>query len=194
MFGAGDYATHFTTWGPTPDGPMLLLTSSKTIATMSWAVHGMHFDGCSVDYAFAVNAETPVSKPGPRAEHNNFKLSDVTFVRGVGLVELPCCAPIDQFWFRVTDCVARNSEIITSSSPSPRPHHHLVLTITIVLPDSTITSRTTRAMATTSRLCRDRPARQPRARCTSRTSGPPSYVIEAGISLHHLDMAVLYLI
>ena len=83
VFGAGDYATHFTTWGPTPDGPMLLLTSSKTIATMSWSVHGMHFDGCSVDYAFAVNKETPVSNPGPRAEHNNFKLFDVTFVRDV---------------------------------------------------------------------------------------------------------------
>ena len=87
VFGAGDYATHFTTWGPTPDGPMLLLTSSKTMATMSWSLHGMHFDGCSVDYALAINAETPVSNPGPRAEHNNFKLFDVTFVRGVGLSE-----------------------------------------------------------------------------------------------------------
>jgi hypothetical protein len=59
---------------------MLLLTSSKTVATMSWQIHGMHFDGCSVDYAFSLNREydpsdcTQHGAECSRAEHNNINV------------------------------------------------------------------------------------------------------------------------
>ena len=61
---------------PISDGPMLELSASKSFATMSWKLHGMHFDACSTDYALAINS--PLAEQ-PRAEHNNFKLFDVTF-------------------------------------------------------------------------------------------------------------------
>eukprot|EP01047_Picozoa_sp_COSAG01_P034002 COSAG01_NODE_2532_length_7493_cov_2.416960_5_plen_159_part_00 len=64
---------------------MLLLTASKTMATMSWQIHAMHFDGCSTSYAFSLNEDTLPSQctrhgaTCPRAEHNNIHIYDMTF-------------------------------------------------------------------------------------------------------------------
>jgi hypothetical protein len=47
--------------------------------SMSWKVHGLRFEGCATDYAFAINLDKPGITNQPRAEHNNFKLYDVSF-------------------------------------------------------------------------------------------------------------------
>ena len=46
---------------------------------MSWKVHGLRFEGCATDYAFVINLDKPGITNQPRAEHNNFKLYDVSF-------------------------------------------------------------------------------------------------------------------
>ena len=74
--GAGDYTTTFTAWYPVVNGPMLRLSASKTVATMSWKLHGFHFDACSSQYGLSINDETSAQ---PRVEHNNLHLWDVSF-------------------------------------------------------------------------------------------------------------------
>ena len=78
VFGDGDYLVHFLSWAPVV-GPMLDISSSKTFASMSWKIHGFHFEGCATDYAFSINLDRPGIENQPRAEHNNFKLYDVSF-------------------------------------------------------------------------------------------------------------------
>eukprot|EP00947_MAST-08B_sp_MAST-8B-sp1_P002479 g2479.t1 len=74
--GAGDYLTSFTTWAPVWRGPMLTLTAStKSVATMSWKLHGMHFDACSASYALAINTPDVAQ---PRVEHNNLNVYDLS--------------------------------------------------------------------------------------------------------------------
>eukprot|EP01044_Picomonas_judraskeda_P006652 COSAG03_NODE_673_length_6364_cov_4.619314_2_plen_387_part_00 len=78
VFGDGDYLVHFLSWAPIV-GPMLDLSSSKTFASMSWKIHGLRFEGCATEYAFSINLDRPGVENQPRAEHNNFKLYDVSF-------------------------------------------------------------------------------------------------------------------
>jgi hypothetical protein len=59
IFGDGDYQTHFTVWAPVVDGSMLELSTTKTFASMSWKIHGMHWDGCSTECDAPSGQRTP---------------------------------------------------------------------------------------------------------------------------------------